>query len=189
MFKKILVLALLFAPITLFAQYKFGHLDTQEIFNAMPEAATVNKTLQDLATTYQKQLTEMQNEYNRQVKQFVDQRDSLPAAIQQARQSEIADMEQRINTLNQTAKNDIQKKQQELIQPIVDKIKKAIEEVGKENGFTYIFDMQVPSIVYQSDQSIDVTPLVLKQLGITPGATSAAAPAPATAPATKKKTK
>ncbi|MGC9150348.1 MAG: OmpH family outer membrane protein [Microbacter sp.] len=188
MFKKILVLILLLAPVTLFAQYKFGELNTQDIYNAMPEKAKIEKTLQDLANTYQTQLTQMRDEYNRRVKQFVDQRDSMPPAIQQARQSEIADMEQRISTLNETAQNDLQKKQQELIQPVVDKIKKAIDDVGQENGFTYIFDLQVPAIVYHSDQTVDVTPLVLKKLGITPGATSAPAPAATTAPA-KGKTK
>ncbi len=188
MFKKILVLVLLCAPLTLFGQYKFGHLNTQDIYNAMPEKATVEKTLQDLANTYQTQISQMRDEYNRRVKEFVDKRDSMPPAIQQARQSEIADMEQRINTLNQTAQTDLQKKQQDLIQPIVDKIKKAIDAVGQEGGFTYIFDLQVPAIIYHSDQSIDVTSLVLKKLGVTPGATATPAATSTETPA-KKKTK
>jgi outer membrane protein len=174
MLKKFLVLALCFAPLTLFGQYKFGQINTQDVYNVMPEKATVEKTLQDLATSYENEISKMRDEYNRQVKEFVDKKDSMPAAVLQARQSEIADMEQRINTLNQTAQNDIQKKQQELIQPIVDKIKKAIDAVGQEGGFTYIFDLQVPAIIYHSDQSIDVTPLVLKKLNITASAASAA---------------
>ena len=76
------------------------------------------------------------------------------------------DLEQRISTFNQTASADLQQKQQELLTPVIDKIRKAIEEVGAENGFTYIFDMAAQSIIYQSPKANDVTPLVKKKLGI-----------------------
>jgi len=166
MLKKIIVLVLCVAPIMAFAQNKFGHIDTQSVYNAMPEKATIEKTLQDLATNYEKELNGMREEYNKKLKDFVDKKDSMPQSVLQARQSEIVDMEQRISTLNQTAQTDLQKKQQELVQPLVEKIKKAINEVGLENGFIYIFDLQVPAIIYHSDQSVDVLPLVKKKLNI-----------------------
>jgi outer membrane protein len=166
MLKKIFVLVLCVAPIMAFAQNKFGHIDTQSVYTAMPEKATIEKTLQDLASNYEKELNGMREEYNKKLKDFVDKKDSMPQSVLQARQSEIVDMEQRISTLNQTAQTDLQKKQQELVQPIVDKIKKAINDVGLENGFIYIFDLQVPAIIYHSDQSVDVLPLVKKKLNI-----------------------
>ena len=53
------------------------------------------------------------------------------------------------------------------MQPISEKIKKAISDVGKENGFIYIFEMAAgTSILYNSAESIDVTPLVKGKLGI-----------------------
>lgn len=166
MLKKIIVLVLCVAPIMAFAQNKFGHINTQDVYNAMPEKATIEKTLQDLASNYEKELNGMRDEYNKKVKEFVDKKDSMPQSVLQARQSEIVDMEQRISTLNQTAQTDMQKKQTELVQPIIDKIKKAINDVGLENGFIYIFDLQAQSILYHSDQSIDVLPLVKKKLNI-----------------------
>ncbi len=166
MLKKIIVLVLCVAPIMAFAQNKFGHINTQDVYNAMPEKATVEKTLQDLASNYEKELNGMREEYNKKVKEFVDKKDSMPQSVLQARQSEIVDMEQRISTLNQTAQTDMQKKNSELVQPIVEKIKKAINDVGLENGFIYIFDLQAQSILYHSDQSVDVLPLVKKKLNI-----------------------
>jgi outer membrane protein len=166
MLKKFIVLLLCVAPIMAFGQNKFGHINTQDVYNAMPEKATIEKTLQDLASNYEKEINGMREEYQKRVKEFVDKRDSMPQSILQARQSEIVEMEQRISTLNQTAQTDLQKKQTELVQPIVDKIKKAITEVGLENGFLYIFDLQVPAILYHSDQSVDVLPLVKKKLNI-----------------------
>jgi outer membrane protein len=167
MLKKIIILALCFMPLCAFAQQlKFGHINLQEVFTALPEKATADKSLQDLATSYENELNKMRDEYSKKVKEFVDKKDSMPQSVLQARQSEIVDMEQRITTLNQTAQADFSKKQQELYQPLIDKVKKAIDAVGLENGFTYIFDLSVQSILYHSDQSVDVLPLVKKKLNI-----------------------
>ena len=52
-----------------------------------------------------------------------------------------------------------------MLKPIVDRAKKAIEEVGKENGYTYIFDAGVGAVLYSQD-SDDIMPLVKKKLGL-----------------------
>ncbi len=105
MLKKIIVLVLCVAPIMAFAQNKFGHINTQDVYNAMPEKATVEKTLQDLATNYENEINKMREEYNKRVKEFVDKKDSMPQSILQARQSEIVEMEQRISTLKPNSSN------------------------------------------------------------------------------------
>ena len=57
-------------------------------------------------------------------------------------------------------------KEGELLQPIIEKAKKAIDDVAAENGFLYVFDMSMGAILYNSDQSVDLMPLVLKKLGV-----------------------
>jgi outer membrane protein len=108
----------------------------------------------------------MREEYYAKIKEFQDKQATMPESIKQARQSEIVEIEQRINTFNQTASSDLQKKQQELFAPVIDKVKKAINEVGTENNYTYIFDLSTQSIVYQSPKSNDITALVKKKLGL-----------------------
>ena len=108
----------------------------------------------------------MREEYYAKVKEFQEKQATMPESIKSARQSEIAEIEQRISTFNQTASADLQKKQQELFTPVVDKVKKAINEVGTENGYLYIFDLSTQSIIYQSPKSNDVTPQVKKKLGL-----------------------
>jgi len=108
----------------------------------------------------------MREEYYAKIKEFQDKQATMPESIKQARQSEIGEMEQRISTFNQTAQTDLQKKSQELFAPVIEKVKKAINEVGSENGFIYIFDLSSQSIIYQSPKSNDVTPLVKKKLGL-----------------------
>ncbi|MBK8808945.1 MAG: OmpH family outer membrane protein [Bacteroidales bacterium] len=66
----------------------------------------------------------------------------------------------------QEAQSQLQKKEAELFQPILEKAQLAIAEVGKENGFIYIFDISSKVVLFQSDKSIDVMPLVKKKLGM-----------------------
>ena len=61
----------------------------------------------------------------------------------------------------------MQERQSELMKPLVDRAKKAIEEVAKENGYSYIFDTStgVGALLY-TPESDDIMPLVKKKLGI-----------------------
>ena len=166
MLKKTVILMLCALPMFAMAQDKFGHVNSQEILMAMPERVTIENTLDTLQTQWENEMVKMREEYLAKIKEFQDKQATMPESIKQARQSEIVDLEQRISTFNQTASADLQQKQQELLTPVIDKIRKAIEEVGAENGFTYIFDMAAQSIIYQSPKANDVTPLVKKKLGI-----------------------
>ena len=166
MLKKTVILMLCALPMVALAQDKFGHVNSQEILMAMPERVTIENTLDTLQTQWENEMVKMREEYLAKIKEFQDKQATMPESIKQARQSEIVDLEQRISTFNQTASADLQQKQQELLTPVIDKIRKAIEEVGAENGFTYIFDMAAQSIIYQSPKANDVTPLVKKKLGI-----------------------
>jgi outer membrane protein len=167
MFKKIALVLLCALPFSLMAQeVKLGHVNSQEILTVMPERTVIEKTVGDLQSQWEKELVKMREEYYAKVKEFQEKQATMPESIKSARQGEISDLEQRISTFNQTASEDLRKKQQELFTPVIDKVKKAINEVGSENGYLYIFDLSTQSIIYQSPKSNDVTPLVKKKLGL-----------------------
>jgi len=167
MFKKIALVLLCALPFSLMAQEaKLGHVNSQEILTAMPERATIEKTISDLQSQWEKELVKMREEYYAKIKEFQDKQATMPESIKQARQSELGELEQRITTFNQTASTDLQKKQQELFAPVIDKVKKAITEVGAEGNYVYIFDLSTQTIIYQSPKSNDVTAAVKKKLGL-----------------------
>lgn len=167
MFKKTVIFLLCAFPMLAMAQDKFGHANSQEILMAMPELSTIEKTLDDLQNEWENTLVKMREEYFAKIKDFQDKQATMPESIKSARQSEIIELEQRITTFQQTASSDLQQKQQELLTPVIEKIKKAIGEVGAENNYTYIFDLAAQSIIYQSPKANDITDLVKKKLGIT----------------------
>jgi outer membrane protein len=167
MLKKIALVLLCALPFGLMAQEsKLGHINTQDILTIMPERATIEKNINDLQGVWEGELLKMREEFNAKIKEYQEKQATMPESIKQARQSEIQEIEQRITTFQQTAYTDLQKKQQELFAPVIEKVKKAISDVAAENKFLYIFDLSAQSIIYQSPNSNDITPLVKKKLGL-----------------------
>ena len=85
--------------------------------------------------------------------------------INQDKIAEITGLEQRIQTFQQNAQQSLQAKEQELLEPILSKARKAIEDIAKEGDFTYIFDKSIGSILY-AKESEDIMSLVKKKLGM-----------------------
>jgi outer membrane protein len=162
----IVILAILL-PLGAMAQaLKIGHINSQEVIVLMPEIETLEKQMKEAGDQWENELLKMREEYFAKIKQLQDTQATLSESIKQARQAELADMEQRISTLNQTAQNDLAKKQQDLAAPILEKVRKAISDVAAENNFTYILDMASQSVIYTSPSSNDITVLVKKKLNL-----------------------
>lgn len=167
MIKKIVVLMLLALPVSsMMAQEKLAYVNIQEIFQVMPELSDIEKTIADLNEQYKKELDKMYEEYAAKAKEYQDNLQTMAESIKTRRQGEIVDIEKRIGTFQQSANEELQKKQMELVNALRQKILTATSEIGTENNYTYIFDISTQSIAYHSPKAVDVTPLVKKKLGI-----------------------
>ncbi len=167
MIKKLLLIALVAFPLCISAQtLKFGTVNTQEIFNIMPEKAAAEKQLEALAKQYENEFVKMQEEFQNKYKEFVNSQDSMPENIKQRRMQEINEIQQRIQNFREVAASDLDEQQGKLIAPLQEKIQDAVKSVGAENGFTFIFDLSIPSIMYYGGDAIDATPLVKAKLGL-----------------------
>lgn len=161
--KKILVIMALVLPMMASAQ-KYGHVNTTELFQLMPEVNQVKAQMDTIQSQYENQLTMMQEELQKKYQDYQQNEATMPDAIKQMRQQELQEMQSRIQTFYQTAEQDIQKKQQELLAPVHEKLTKAIKAVGERDGYTYIFDSA--AMVYIADNAVDASPAVRKELGI-----------------------
>jgi len=168
MIKKIVLVFFCSLALSVAAQEpKFGHVNSVEILSQMPEQATIEKAITDLNTQWGEEISKLRDEYYVKIKEYQEKlKTNMPESIKAARQSEIADLENRIASLQKKADTDLQKRQQELFAPVIEKVKKAIDEVGIENDYLYIFDISTQSIIFKSPKSNDVTPLVKKKLGL-----------------------
>ena len=144
---------------------KEGFINSNELMIAMPERDSVQKNLQNYANQFKVQLEAMQKEYQAKITDFQNKQDVMTDLIKETKIKEITDLEKRIGEFQQTAEADLQKKEQELLQPIVDKAKNAIIEVAKENGYTKVTDTSFGVVIYHNED-FDIMDLVKKKLGI-----------------------
>ena len=154
MFKKLLLIVLLAAPLSMCAQ-KFAHFDYASIIQSMPEAKAVQAELETLYKQYQTELENMQKEFQTKMEKYQkEDTDATPANIRDRHNQEM--------------------------QPVTQKIMDAVNAVAQEGSYVYIIDKngaQGAGIVINETLSTDVTSTIMKKLGIT---ASAAKPAAAT---------
>ena len=164
--KKILVVlfAVLIAAPT-FAQQKFGHVDSAALLELMPEKAKAEKELEAFAKEFQTALEAMAKEYEGKVTAFQSGEKDMIATVRNSKMREIADLERRIQEFQTQAQEEIGKKEQEVLTPIIDKARKAIDDVAVDKGYTYIFDSSLGVLLYAKD-SEDVMADVKAKLGL-----------------------
>ena len=154
------------AKVTTAQELKFGHINIQKLVAELPEKKAADAQLQAEANKLQDQLKVMSQDLDTKYKTYLTQRDSLPDLIRATKEKEIQDLDTRIRQYNQMAQQTLSQKEQQLLQPIMQKVQNAINEVGQEQGLIYIFDISTQVVLYHSDQSIDCEPLIKAKLGV-----------------------
>ncbi len=144
---------------------KIGHINSNDLLTAMPERTAVQKDLEEYAGQLKITLDAMRKEYETKIAEYQSKEAVMTPIIKDTKVKEITDLEKRIGEFQQTAEADLQKKEQSLLQPIIDKAKNAINEVAKENNYTYILDSSVGVVLYSVD-SDDIIGAVKKKLGM-----------------------
>ena len=144
---------------------KLGHINSNDLIQIMPGREEAQTTLQKEAEELESTIKTMQDELTQRYDEYTHKRDQMSDLIRQTKERELQDMQTRIQEFYDNAQKKMQDRQQEVLKPILDKAKQAIEDVAKENGYTYIFDAGGGAILYQQD-SDDIMPLVKKKLGL-----------------------
>lgn len=165
-FKTLLFAAILFIGATSFtnAQSKIAHINTNELIEAMPQMKTAKSELEKLSKTYEAEIQKMATEYQNKIKQYQAEVDTKTEEENRKRAEEVQTIEQSIRQYQANAQEDIQKKEGELMKPIFEKAKTAIQKVAKAQGFQYVLDSTQGSGVLLADGK-DLLADVKKELG------------------------
>lgn len=144
---------------------KFGYIDSNEILSIMPETDSLQNKLKDYADYLDQQMQTMGMEYQTKITDYQQNMNTMSDLIRQTKEKEITDLQARIQAFQQSADQDLGAKQAELFNPLIEKVKNAINDVGRENGYTYIFDIGTGAVIYYENGD-NILPLVKKKLGI-----------------------
>lgn len=160
-----IVMFLVFSSLTSFSQKtKFGHIDSNKLFTIMPEKEQATQEVQKYAKELEDQLAQMQAELQKKYEAYQALGTDAGDLVKQTKEKELQDLNQRIQTFSQTAQQDLSKKEQDLLKPIYDKIKAAIQVVGEKGSYTYVYDAS--TLLYINKNSNDLFEAVKTELGI-----------------------
>ena len=163
--KKLLFMLVMLAPMAAFAQ-KFGHVNSQEIIQAMPEFTKARTDIEALAKQYDADLKGMQEEIQKKAEALEKEQATLPANIKQRREQELQEMYQKYQQSAQDNQQALAKEQSEKMQAITTKVLDAIKSIGQTEGYVYIMDIAGGIPYISTTLSTDVTAKVKAKLGL-----------------------
>jgi outer membrane protein len=178
----LLPLTLLAAPAA--AQTKVAYVDTRKILQEMPGRNQVEARYRTEVEALQSREKTMVDSLNAMVAAFEKDSATLTAAQRTERFTKLQEFDGRYRDTLQVLQNEAQQKQGEMMQPLFDQIKIALEDVRRAEGVAMIFDMGAQANpVVAMDKNLDLSDKVIAKLRTMPAAAPAPAPAPAARPA------
>lgn len=142
---------------------KIGYISADEIIQLMPEAATVQTQLDQYQQSLYQNAQEKRDALNDAIQKFVKDSATMSPSLKEVKRGDLQKQNAELAGMQQTIQNEFEQKRQELSAPIQKKLQTAIEEVAKENGYTYIMPKEALIVMPPSS---DIGPLVIKKLGL-----------------------
>jgi outer membrane protein len=182
--KSIAIVAFTVGTITLAKAQKIAHISLDSLITTMPESKTAQEVAQKYLKDLETQVATMDNELQTKYADYMKNKDTYSALVASTKETELQDLNKRIEDFKMQAQQDYQRKYGELSKPIYDKAKKAIDIVAKENGYKYVLDTSAGVVLY-SEAADDIFGLVTKKMDSMPaaqipGASTPVKPAPGT---------
>ena len=154
------------------ASPKIGYVDVDYIFSQMPEAKQMEAELKSLETQLKTQIDTKYKKFQADLAEYQKalQAGTMADAVRANTERELQQQQQNIEKLQQDAQVNLQNKQAQLMNPLTEKIGKAIEDTAKENGYAFVLSQSIGGldVVLYADDNTEISDLVLKKMGITP---------------------
>ena len=154
---------------------KIGYVDMDSIFSQLPQYKQVASDLKAHTAQLEAQFKAKSLEFETKYKAYQASAATMVDAVRKDKESELAQLQENIQRFQQDAQSSVQKKEADLMEPLIRKIGKAIKEVAKEHGFSFIINAQLGGndVLLFTDDKFDISGLVLKKMGVAAGATTA----------------
>ena len=166
--KKILMIALALMPLMLMAQAKIAVVNSQELFNLMPQKSAAEAQLKALSEKYHAEYELLRGEFDKKYADYqtVAADASMPETIKDRRIQELQESDKKMRDFERRAADDIAAQREALTKPITDKIQAAIRTAGERGGYDLVLDTAVTPVAYSGPNTIDITTTVKSILGL-----------------------
>ena len=134
----ITAICIVFMSLAAQAQSKVTHIDFQKLVGEMPEVIAAQEEIQKLEKDYTNEIEASLKELQTKMQNYSADAENQTDLTNQKRQQELQGMEQNIQQFRQTALQDVQKKQADLLRPLIEKARAAVEKVATAQGLSLI---------------------------------------------------
>lgn len=147
------------------AQSKIAHIASQELVQTMPAFKDAQAQLEKLQKTYDAEIRDMMTEAQKTMQRYESEAPTKTEEENAKRAQELQSTQRRIQEHGQNAQQDLQKKELDLLKPVYEKARVAIQKVARAKGFDYVLDSSNGSGVIMAD-GYNLMPDVKKELGM-----------------------
>ncbi|MDD3737749.1 MAG: OmpH family outer membrane protein [Lentimicrobiaceae bacterium] len=169
--KKVIIITIALLAGFLSAQaQKIAYVNTAYIMQNIPEYGDAQTQLENFSVQWQEEIEEKFSEIDNLYKRYQKEAVLLPEEMKQKRENEIINKEKEVKELQKKRfgkDGDLQKKREELITPIQEKIYTAIEAIAKEENYAIILDKAGNATIIYSNPKYDISEMILDHLGYT----------------------
>ena len=167
-FRTLLVIAIFALGFTQVGQaQKVAHINTEQLLTSLPETKALNEELQKLSKTYADDIKSADDMLKAKYERYTAESAAQTDEENQKRMMEVQSDQQKIQQMQLAAREELQKKEIERLNPILEKAMEAINEVAKEKGIVYVFDSAPGKGLIVFDKGEDLLKAVQAKLGMT----------------------
>lgn len=166
--KRILMIVVALLPFILMAQARIGIVNSQQLFDLMPEKAAAEAQLKAMSDRFHAEYELMQAEFDKKYADYqtVAADPSTPETIRERRVHELQESDKKMREFERRAADDIAARRASLTKPITDRVQAAIRTAGEQGAFDLVLDTAVTPVAYTGPATIDITPVVKAILGL-----------------------
>ena len=166
--KRILMIAVALLPLMLMAQARIGIVNSQQLFDLMPEKAAAEAQLKALSDKFHAEYQLLQNEFDKKYADYqtIAADASMPETIKERRVQELQESDKKMREFERRAASDIAAQRTALTKPITDRVQDAIRTAGEQGNFDLVLDTAVTPVAYTGPATVDITPMVKGILGL-----------------------
>lgn len=157
---------------TVSSAQKFAYVDTEYILGEMPEYRAAQDKLNDMAKEWEQGITKIKKSIDKMYRDYRAERLMLSDAVQKEREEAIFAKESELSKYKKDKfgpGGELDKKREELLKPIQDKVFDAIQDLAKDNALDFVFDKSGSVSMLFTNGKYDRSDEVLDYLGIVPG--------------------
>ena len=163
-----MIIAMALLPLMAMAQARIGIVNSQQLFELMPEKVAAEAQLKALSDRYHAEYEMLRGEFDKKYADYqtVAADASTPETIKERRMQELQEGDQKMREFERQAAADLDAKRTALTKPLTDKLQAAIRQAGEQGDFDLVLDTAVTPVAYVGHRAVDITPMVKALLGL-----------------------